>query len=175
MNSPPSSAKPIVTETGAETPPRSATGENMVLGELEDILGFLLRLSARASDRKVIPILSENGFTRVELTTLMIIAYNPDRSLQEIARTVGVELPATQRMVNALLKKGYVVRRRPDHDRRITLYTATPAGHEHMERVKDRSNIEDRKLLAGFSTEERQELFRMLRRIGLNVVSEPSR
>ena len=144
-------------------------GENrddMALGELEEILGYLLRLAARASDRQVIPVLNANGFTRAEVTTLMIIAYNPDRSLQEIARAVGVELPATQRMVNALLEKGYVTRRRPEHDRRLTLYSATPEGITQMDRVKDLSNLQDRKLIEDLSPKERADLFRMLRKIG---------
>lgn len=138
----------------------------MNLGELPEILGYLLRLAARASDRQVLPVLAANGFTRAEITTLMIIAYNPNRSLQEITTAVGVEMPATQRLVNALRKKGYVTQSRPDYDKRITQYQITPSGLEQAERMKDLSNEKDRKLMNGLSEAEKKELFRLLRHVG---------
>ncbi len=138
----------------------------MDLGELPEILGYLLRLAARASDRQVLPVLAANGFTRAEITTLMIIAYNPNRSLQEITTAVGVEMPATQRLVNALRKKGYVTQSRPDYDKRITQYQITPSGLEQAERMKDLSNEKDRKLMNGLSEAEKKELFRLLRHVG---------
>ena len=138
----------------------------MNLGELPEILGYLLRLAARASDRQVLPVLAANGFTRAEITTLMIIAYNPNRSLQEITTAVGVEMPATQRLVNALRKKGYVTQSRPDYDKRITQYQITPSGLEQAERMKYLSNEKDRKLMNGLSEAEKKELFRLLRHVG---------
>lgn len=138
----------------------------MDLGELPEILGYLLRIAARASDRQVLPVLAANGFTRAEITTLMIIAYNPNRSLQEITTAVGVEMPATQRLVNALRKKGYVTQSRPDYDKRITQYQITPSGLEQAERMKDLSNEKDRKLMNGLSEAEKKELFRLLRHVG---------
>lgn len=138
----------------------------MDLGELPEILGYLLRIAARASDRQVLPVLTANGFTRAEITTLMIIAYNPNRSLQEITTAVGVEMPATQRLVNALRKKGYVTQSRPDYDKRITQYQVTPSGLEQAERMKDLSNEKDRKLMIGLSEAEKKELFRLLRHVG---------
>ncbi|MBB6261376.1 DNA-binding MarR family transcriptional regulator [Paenochrobactrum gallinarii] len=138
----------------------------MDLGELPEILGYLLRIAARASDRQVLPVLAANGFTRAEITTLMIIAYNPNRSLQEITTAVGVEMPATQRLVNALRQKGYVTQSRPDYDKRITQYQITPSGLEQAERMKDLSNEKDRKLMNGLSETEKKELFRLLRHVG---------
>ncbi|GAA0605276.1 MarR family winged helix-turn-helix transcriptional regulator [Paenochrobactrum glaciei] len=138
----------------------------MDLGELPEILGYLLRIAARASDRQVLPVLSANGFTRAEITTLMIIAYNPNRSLQEITTAVGVEMPATQRLVNALRKKGYVTQSRPDYDKRITQYQITPSGLEQAERMNDLCNEKDRKLIYGLSETEKKELFRLLRHVG---------
>lgn len=138
----------------------------MDLGELPEILGYLLRIAARASDRQVLPVLAANGFTRAEITTLMIIAYNPNRSLQEITTAVGVEMPATQRLVNALRQKGYVTQSRPDYDKRITQYQITPSGLEQAERMKDLSNEKDRKLMNGLSEAEKKELFRLLRHVG---------
>lgn len=138
----------------------------MNLGELPNILGYLLRIAARASDRQVMPVLAENGFTRAEITTLMIIAYNPNRSLQEINAAVGVELPATQRLVNALRKKGYVTQSRPTYDKRITHYQITPSGIEAAARMKKLSNERDRKLMTGLNEVEKKELLRLLRHIG---------
>ncbi|MBS9721623.1 winged helix-turn-helix transcriptional regulator [Tianweitania sp. BSSL-BM11] len=135
------------------------------LGELPEILGYLLRLSARASDQLVLPVLRENGFTRAEVTALLIVCYNPDRSLQALARAIGIEMPATQRLLNALHTKGHVTRRNAEHDRRLTLYRATESGHLEAERMKRLSNQQDRRLLEGLTTEEQQELFRLLRHI----------
>ncbi|MGU3575353.1 MarR family winged helix-turn-helix transcriptional regulator [Brucellaceae bacterium C25G] len=138
----------------------------MNLGELPEILGYLLRIAARASDRQVMPVLAANGFTRAEITTLMIIAYNPNRSLKDITNAVGVEMPATQRLVNALLAKGYVTQNRPDYDKRVTHYEITATGLEQAERMKELSNEKDRRLMTGLSEAEKQELLRLLRHIG---------
>ncbi|HWD14086.1 MarR family transcriptional regulator [Pseudochrobactrum sp. sp1633] len=142
------------------------TTTDMDLGELPEILGYLLRIAARASDRQVLPVLAANDFTRAELTTLMIIAYNPNHSLQEITAAVGVELPATQRHVNSLRKKGYIIQSRPAHDKRITHYQITPSGLEKAEQLKALANEKDRKLMTGLSEAEKQELFRLLRHVG---------
>lgn len=142
------------------------TVSDVDLGELPEILGYLLRIAARASDRQVLPVLSANNFTRAEVTTLMIIAYNPNRSLQEISAAVGVELPATQRLVNSLRKKGYITQSRPAHDKRVTQYQITSEGQVQAERMKNLSNEQDRKLLAGLSVTEKKELFRLLRHVG---------
>ena len=138
----------------------------MDLGELPEVLGYLLRIAARAADRQVLPVLTANGFTRAEITTLMIIANNPNRSLQEITTAVGVEMPATQRLVNALRKKGYVTQSRPDYDKRITQYKITPTGLKQTERMNDLCNEKDRKLINGLSETEKKELFRLLHHIG---------
>lgn len=138
----------------------------MDLGELPEILGYLLRIALRASDRQVLPVLSANGFTRAELTALIIIAHNPNHSLQEITAAIGVEMPATQRLVNNLLEKGYVTQNRPDYDKRITQYQVTPSGLKQAERIKNLANEQERKLLTGLTEAEKKELFRLLRHIG---------
>ena len=138
----------------------------MDLGELPQLFGYLLRIANRASDRQLLPVLGAMGSTRAEFTTLMIIIYNPDSALQEITAAVGVELPATQRLVNSLHDKGYVIRSRPEHDKRFTLYRATAKGLEQAEKMKELAKMADRRLLEDLSPAEQDELFRLLHHIG---------
>lgn len=147
------------------THPSETAKQALNIGELETTLGYLLRVASRASNRLVEPVMRDHGFTRAELTTLMIIAYNPDCSLLNIARAVGIEPPGTQRLVNALMQKKYIISRKTCLDRRFTLYTVTKAGLNKIDQVKNPCNQQDQSLVAGISNAEIDLLMKLLLKI----------
>ncbi|WP_307853048.1 MarR family transcriptional regulator [Kitasatospora sp. RG8] len=70
---------------------------------------------------------------------------------------------ATTQLVNGLEEAGYVTRERPEHDRRSTLVTLTPAGRERH-RLRTASLVESlERLTAGLDTAEVETVTAVLR------------
>ncbi|MDQ1129789.1 MarR family winged helix-turn-helix transcriptional regulator [Microbacterium sp. SORGH_AS_0888] len=72
-------------------------------------------------------------FTRVRV--LRRVEHEP-RSLGELARSAGMDAPATSVAVSALEERGYVVRESAPHDRRVKRVRITDAGREVLERMR---------------------------------------
>jgi DNA-binding MarR family transcriptional regulator len=57
-------------------------------------------------------------------------------SVSELAEHVGLTLPSASKLVERLVRRGYL-RRRPDHhDRRVTLVASTRKGHDALESAR---------------------------------------
>jgi MarR family transcriptional regulator for hemolysin len=94
-------------------------------------------------------------------------------SQRELAARVGIGGATLVRHLDRLEAEGLVVRRRDEHDRRVTRVEITPAGRaRHAELAEVAADV-DRELAALMSDEEQATLRRLLLAIGEHSATSP--
>ena len=99
---------------------------------------------------------------------LELLARNPDISQNEMAVLLFKDLAAITRMMELLVKQGYVVRSPHPKDRRKHQLRLTESGREKVELVRPVTLQNRADALAGFSEEEKATLKRLLERLITN-------
>lgn len=83
----------------------------------------------------------ENSLNALDVQALLFIGDNPDCSLGEVARHLGVALTTMSSAADRLVRKGMIERRRPEANRRSVALTLTDAGKRavagYMEGYRD--------------------------------------
>ncbi|MFK7966808.1 MAG: MarR family winged helix-turn-helix transcriptional regulator [Burkholderiaceae bacterium] len=87
-----------------------------------------------------------------------------------LSELVGTGLPAASRIVDRMVERDLVNRRRDDADGRITVVTLTDSGRE-LNHLADFYETINAKLFKGFSAKERQLAFELLQRMESNAHS----
>ena len=86
-------------------------------------------------------------------------------SQAELGRRTGIDSSYVVEVINELAEGGLVERTRDPEDRRRNIITITPAGIQQLRRLDEvLAGIQD-ELLAPLSTDERDELARLLRQV----------
>jgi MarR family transcriptional regulator for hemolysin len=91
------------------------------------------------------------------------------RTQHELARALHIEGPTLTRHLDGLEEEGLVVRRRDPKDRRAVSLELTEAGREKHAELLHAVQAFNRRLLAGLSAEEIDELRTLLGRLEQNV------
>ncbi|HEY0510923.1 MAG TPA: MarR family transcriptional regulator [Thermoanaerobaculia bacterium] len=86
-------------------------------------------------------------------------------TLNDLAAYLYLDKSTASRIVDALERKGYVVRLPHPTDRRAALLEATPEGRELEGKIRESILAEERQLLADFAPEVRQAMTLVLRRL----------
>ncbi len=86
-------------------------------------------------------------------------------TMSELSAALAVPLSTATRMVDWLVESGYAERLSDPTDRRVVLVGLTEAGREVYAAINTFMRERVRRLLEAFSTEERQELIRLLRKL----------
>ena len=81
----------------------------------------------------------EMGITHTQMVVLRTIQNNENMNLKEIAAILGTTSSATTQIVNGLVKKGYLVRKRNPLDRRILKLALTDKTLEQIASIKSKS------------------------------------
>src|SRR3954451_8408160 len=121
--------------------------------ELARQLAGLFRYAASHSDGPFLREVSEHDLTLSQLKTLMLLNELPPTSplsLKEVAERLGISLPAASRAVDPLVRRGLVVRREDDLDRRIKRVSTTPEGDALIQRLMSARVTALTELLSGF-------------------------
>ncbi|MNF25296.1 transcriptional repressor MprA [compost metagenome] len=85
--------------------------------------------------------------------------------LQALAEELFLDKSTASRVVDALERKGYVVRVEDVEDRRAVQVQATAAGHELYEKIRTSLIAEERAMIERLSPEARQGALSLLRQI----------
>ncbi|MBM3701303.1 MAG: MarR family transcriptional regulator [Actinobacteria bacterium] len=81
----------------------------------------------------------EMGITHAQMIVLRIIQNNENMHLKEIATILGTSSSAATQIVNGLVKKGYLVRKRNQLDRRILKLALTDKALAQIASIKSKS------------------------------------
>ena len=113
--------------------------------------------------------LDETGVYHAQHRLLMEIARNPSASQNDIARTMDIS-PATVAVSLKKLEKGGYIRREMDEgDNRLNKIIITGKGREVVETSRRIFELTDRKVLDGFTEEEKRTLFALMQKINANL------
>jgi DNA-binding MarR family transcriptional regulator len=101
----------------------------------EELLGLGHHLM-RGSSRELYALLSELDLSLAHVKTLHTLHDSPgDLSVKDVAERLGLSLPGASRVVDMLLRRGYLSRREDEHDRRIKRVDITAKGADVVRRI----------------------------------------
>jgi MarR family transcriptional regulator, organic hydroperoxide resistance regulator len=136
----------------ADPPAKSEATRPAASGALEDLVGetmLYLHLAAR-----------QHGLTLVQLVVLRLVDLKGPMAPSALADHLGISRPAATSTINVLEADGWIVRSRPEGDRRSLRTSLTPRGRRVLEEVaRDRRAF----LEGGLSQLGRVERTRLLR------------
>ncbi len=103
--------------------------------------------------------------TMTQYRTLVVLASRGPQSAAALAEAVDVTPPTATRMCDRLVRKGLVVRRHEQGDRRLIRLTLAKRGQKLVTDVTERRRIEIARLLAAIPTEQRGALVEALQHL----------
>jgi len=102
---------------------------------LNSSIGFRLSRTANIVHAGFSKCLESIGVAPEQFATLRIISEDGEITQSEIAEILAKGKPTISRALDALEKKGLIIRERKDEDRRIKPIHLTPKGHEILGQV----------------------------------------
>lgn len=134
-------------------------------GELEDRLALFMRTHRRAMHRYFQSVGMFNGHPHM----LFHLAHSPGLSQKELAQRMEISPASVAISIRRLESAGLICRRRDDRDARIWRLYLTPEGQAmDTSCARGRDFLVDT-LYRGFTPEERQELYRLLDKMIVNL------
>jgi len=115
----------------------------------------------------------EIGITHTQMMVIRIIQNNENMNLKEIAAILGTTSSATTQIVNGLVKKGYLARKRNPLDRRILKLTLTDKTREQIASIKSKSFSDLYAMFDALSDTELMQYYKLSTRIIGDNPEEP--
>lgn len=103
----------------------------------------------------------ERGKGRV----LVTLALQDGMSQRDLAYILGIRPQSLGETLGKLEREGFITRERSDTDKRTIVVKLTDAGRDQAQRVKARRNTTVESLLSKLTTEEKQQLCRLLKKM----------
>ena len=100
--------------------------------------------------------------TPPEMRSLMWLSRRGMSAMSDYSEGIGVPLSTATRIVNRLVKKGIVVRRRSDHDRRIVEIDLSPNAHKHRLEYMEKRLTSISAVLEPLARNEREAVLNLL-------------
>jgi len=113
--------------------------------------------------------LDETGVFQAQHRLLMEIFRNPNASQNEIAKAMDVSAATIAVSLKKLEKGGYIKREMVEEDNRLNKITVTEIGNKVVEQSKQIFDRADKKVLEGFTEEEKYTLFALLNKLNANL------
>lgn len=105
----------------------------------------------------------EYGLSRQQYSALRVIGANPDGvSCGELRDGLATRVPDVTRLVDRLLKQGWVHRRNADDDRRSVIVSLTEEGHDLLNKLAEPVTNLSKQQLGHLSQDELLTLYRLL-------------
>jgi DNA-binding MarR family transcriptional regulator len=136
-----------------------------VLGGLNGIVGFHIRLAHGAVYRHFTETFAELDLTQKQVSALWVIGDKPGISQIELGGRLRMDRATTMTIVNRLQERAYLRRERSDSDGRKQALYLTEAGARALAEAKQCIAEHETWLKARFSAAEIEKLVEMLARI----------
>ncbi|MDA0225936.1 MAG: MarR family transcriptional regulator [Proteobacteria bacterium] len=134
-------------------------------GVLDELLGYGLR-RAQVSILASFEVATRGlGITPPRFTALVIIGANPGLSQATLGSVLGIARSGAMMLVDWMVARGLVERRRKPGDGRTWGLTLTAQGARLLESMKRRVTLQERRRSAVLSTRERAQLVRLLEKL----------
>ncbi len=152
--------------------PTVTDDEHVELGELNESVGFLLRLTQTRVYDQFFRTFAGTDVRPGEYTVLQLLDMNPGLKQGTVARTLNIKPAHMTKLVQRLVRIGYLKRSIPLEDRRSVRLNLTPAGRAHVERYHEQFLAVHRAERIGLTDEELATLVSLLKKLDFSEGSE---
>jgi DNA-binding MarR family transcriptional regulator len=150
-------------ETLVPTTPHVEGDED--IGEIQNIVGFHIRLAHGAVYRHFTESFTDIDLTQKQVTVLWLVADHPDIAQTDLAQRMRMDRATTMAIVNRLEARGYLVRGKSLSDARKQTLNLTGDGQEALIAAKEAIRQHEDWLKARFTDKEVERLIELLTRI----------
>jgi MarR family transcriptional regulator, organic hydroperoxide resistance regulator len=117
------------------------------------------RLRSRAGKQPL------EGLTLPQYHLLEALRDADELTVGVLAEAAGVAPPTATRMLDCLMRDGYVTRRHSESDRRSVLISLTPSGRDAVDAAHERVNAWRRRVFEALEPDEREQAAALLTRL----------
>ena len=143
--------------------------ESIKFGPLATWVGFNLRMAQEATFEAFSRRSQEIGESPGRFATLTIIARNPGISQTELSLANGRDKSSLTPVVEDLVRRGLVERKRTPNDRRTYRLSVTPAGKKTLTDLTRCARRHERNLDRIIGQRERKKFLQLLKRIAAQI------
>ena len=154
---------------GARTVNRAANGAAMNFGPLAYWVGFNLRMAQEAAFQAFSRRSQEIGESPGRFATLTIIARNPGISQTELSQANGRDKSSLTPVVEDLVRRGLLVRKRMREDRRTYRLNVTPAGKKTLTNLTRCARRHERVMDGIIGQRDRKRFIQILKRLAAEM------
>lgn len=145
------------------TTPHVAGDED--IGEINNIVGFHIRLAHGAVYRHFIETFSDLDLTQKQVSVLWLVDDHPDIAQTGLAKRMRMDRATTMAIINRLQKRGYLVRGKSKTDGRKQTLNLTDDGRQALASAKVAIKEHEKWLQSRFKKKEVELLIEMLSKI----------
>jgi DNA-binding MarR family transcriptional regulator len=146
-----------------------ALAESINFGPLAHWVGFNLRMAQEAAFEAFSRRSQEIGESPGRFATLTLIARNPGISQTELSHANGRDKSSLTPVVEDLVRRGLVARRRMDADRRTYRLNVTPAGKKILTTLTRCARRHERNLDHVIGARDRKRFIQILKKIAAEI------
>jgi DNA-binding MarR family transcriptional regulator len=147
----------------------AAVAGTMNFGPLATWVGFNLRMAQEAAFQAFSRRSQEVGESPGRFATLTLIARNPGISQTELSQAAGRDKSSLTPVVEDMVKRGLVERKRMRDDRRTYRLNVTPAGKKMLTQLTRCARRHERNLDGIIGPRDRKRFIQILKRIAAEI------
>jgi DNA-binding MarR family transcriptional regulator len=144
---------------------RETTDESGFIGQIDDILGFHIRLAHGTVYRHFMRSFKTLGMTQKQVSVLWLVSDHPGMAQTDLAKRLQLDRATVMAIVNRLAKRKYLVRGASATDGRKQTLTLLSGGSKALLHAKRAVRTHEKWLKSRFNTRELKTLIGLLRRI----------
>lgn len=141
------------------------SGDRNVVGALDPLVGYHLRRAFGAFAADFAAAVEGTGMRQVLVGILAVVSGSPGINQGAVGRVLGIKRANMVSLINELVDAGLLDREVDPGDRRAFSLNVTDAGRAMLATCLERIEAHERKMLTGFTEEERATLLDLLGRI----------
>jgi len=134
-------------------------------GFIDGLLGFHVRLAQLRLFADFAAAVDDPALTPLLAGALFVIAANPGTNQRDLAGLLAADPSTMVRLIDQLVKRGWVIRETAERDRRNTVPRVTPQGSAMLEHLSSAIRSSEDRVAARLSARERKTLITLLRRL----------
>jgi DNA-binding MarR family transcriptional regulator len=135
------------------------------IGEIDDILGFHIRLAHGTTYRHFMRSFKFLHMTQKQVSVLWLVSDHPGIAQAELAKRLQLDRATVMAIVNRLAKRKFVVRGESETDGRMQTLKLQPAGAKALQDAKRAIRAHEKWLKSRFTAKELKTLIGLLRKI----------
>ena len=135
------------------------------IGEIDDILGFHIRLAHGTAYRHFMQSFKFLEMTQKQVSVLWLVADHPGIAQADLAKRLQLDRATVMAIVNRLAKRKFVVRGESETDGRKQTLKLLPPGSKALQDAKRAIRSHEKWLKGRFTAKELKTLIALLRRI----------